>query len=76
MGQPHAGTVANAGWSGRRVSVVRVSECVGAGKPLFAPDAGLQPMRFLEAKHYDSGVIVLRYAPEGPSRQRERHNVC
>jgi dihydrofolate reductase len=38
---------------------------LGAGKPLFAPEAGLQPMRFLEAKHYDSGVILLRYAPEG-----------
>ena len=36
-----------------------------AGKPLFASDAGLQAMRFLEATRYDSGVILLRYAPEG-----------
>jgi dihydrofolate reductase len=38
---------------------------LGAGKPLFAPDAGLQAMRLLEATRYDSGVILLRYAPEG-----------
>lgn len=38
---------------------------LGAGKLLFAPDAGLQAMRLLEATRYDSGVILLRYAPEG-----------
>jgi dihydrofolate reductase len=38
---------------------------LGAGKPLFAPDAGLQAMRLLEAARYDSGVILLRYAPQG-----------
>lgn len=37
---------------------------LGAGKPLFAPGASLQAMRLLEAKRYDSGVILLRYAPE------------
>ena len=40
---------------------------LGAGKPLFAPDAGLQAMRLLDTKRYDSGVILLRYAPQGPS---------
>jgi dihydrofolate reductase len=38
---------------------------LGTGKPLFAPDTGLQAMRLLEFKRYDSGVIHLRYAPEG-----------
>ena len=38
---------------------------LGAGKSLFGPDAGLQNMRLLEAKRYDSGVVLLRYAPEG-----------
>lgn len=38
---------------------------LGAGKPLFAPDAGLQAMRLLDATRYDSGVMLLRYAPEG-----------
>lgn len=38
---------------------------LGAGKPLFAPDAGLQAMRLLEATRYESGVILLRYVPEG-----------
>lgn len=38
---------------------------LGAGKPLFAPDAGLQAMRLLESRRYDSGVILLRYAPKG-----------
>ena len=36
---------------------------LGSGKSLFAPDAGLQAMRLLEARPYDSGVILLRYAP-------------
>ena len=35
------------------------------GQTTVCSEAGLQPMRFLEAKHYDSGVILLRYAPEG-----------
>ena len=35
---------------------------LGAGKPLFAPEAGLQTMRLLDTKRYDSGVILLRYA--------------
>ncbi|HVR97592.1 MAG TPA: dihydrofolate reductase family protein, partial [Thermoanaerobaculia bacterium] len=38
---------------------------LGTGKPLFAPDSGLQAMRLLEATRYESGVILLRYAPEG-----------
>ena len=38
---------------------------LGAGKPLFAADAGLQAMRLLDTKHYDSGVVLVRYAPEG-----------
>jgi dihydrofolate reductase len=37
---------------------------LGAGKPLFAPDAGLQAMRLLQATRYDTGVVLLRYAPE------------
>jgi len=41
---------------------------LGAGKPLFAPDARLQAMRLLQATRYDSGVVLLRYAPEaGPA---------
>ena len=47
---------------------------LGAGKPLFAPDAGLQPMRFLDAMRYDSGVMLLRYAPVGAVSAAERHN--
>jgi dihydrofolate reductase len=38
---------------------------LGAGKPLFARDAGLQAMRLLDATRYDSGVMLLRDAPEG-----------
>ena len=37
---------------------------LGAGKRLFAPDSDLQAMRLLNATRYDSGVILLRYAPE------------
>lgn len=38
---------------------------LGAGKSLFAHDTGLQAMQLLESKRYESGVILLRYAPEG-----------
>jgi dihydrofolate reductase len=38
---------------------------LGAGKPLFAPEAALQPMRFLEAKQYDSGVILRAMRQRG-----------
>lgn len=37
---------------------------LGAGKPLFAADAGLRAMRLVDVERYDSGVILLRYAPE------------
>lgn len=37
---------------------------LGAGKPLFTPQAGLQSMRLLDDTRYDSGVILLRYAAE------------
>ena len=36
---------------------------LGAGKPLFAPEAGLQTLRLLDTRSYESGVILLRYAP-------------
>jgi hypothetical protein len=39
---------------------------LGAGKPLFARDTGLQAMRLLDATRFDSGVMLLRYAPEAP----------
>lgn len=38
---------------------------LGEGKPLFARDAGLQVMRLLDATRFASGVMLLRYAPEG-----------
>ena len=41
---------------------------LGAGKSLFAPDTGLQVMRLLETKSYESGVMLLRYAPVGAVR--------
>jgi dihydrofolate reductase len=44
---------------------------LGAGQPLFAPGAGLRAMRLLEARRYDSGVILLRYAPEGAAPSRD-----
>lgn len=37
---------------------------LGAGKPLFVPDAGMQAMRLLDVARYKSGVMLLRYAPE------------
>jgi dihydrofolate reductase len=39
---------------------------LGAGKPLFARDTGLQAMRLLDATRFDSGVMLLRYVPEAP----------
>jgi hypothetical protein len=34
------------------------------GKRLFPHGAGLQAMRLLDSKRYDSGVVFLRYAPQ------------
>ena len=70
-GQPHAGAVANAGWSGRRVSVVLVSECVGRGQATVrsrrrfashAPPRGYAPT----IRAWFSCAMRQR----GPSRQR------
>lgn len=41
---------------------------LGTGQPLFAPGPGLQAMRLLEARPYESGVVLLRYAPQGVTR--------
>ena len=37
---------------------------LGAGKPLFAAGDGLQGMRLLDSRRYDSGVMFLRFSPE------------
>ena len=45
-----------------------VCPCVlGAGKPLFAPGPGLQALRLLDVRRYESGVVLLRHAPQ-PAR--------
>lgn len=36
---------------------------LGKGQPLFAPGSGLRSLRLLEARPYESGVVLLRYAP-------------
>jgi len=38
---------------------------LGEGKRLFfAPDSGWQGLRLLDTTRYESGVMLLRYAPE------------
>ena len=64
-------TLAQSLMQARRVDECQLYLCpnvLGAGKPLFSRDAGFQAMRLLDTKRYDSGVILLRYAPQGPSR--------
>src|SRR5688500_16846162 len=60
MGQPHAGAVANAGWPGRRVPVVRVSEGVGRGQ------ATVRARRQL-ARHAPSRGQALRFGRDSPA---------
>ena len=38
---------------------------LGEGKALFADDIGTPGMKLLEAKMYDAGMVLLRYAPDG-----------
>ncbi len=38
---------------------------LGEGKALFASDMGTPALKLLEAKTYDAGMVLLRYAPDG-----------
>jgi dihydrofolate reductase len=54
------------------ISAGLVDECqlylcpsvLGAGQPLFPEGAGLLALRLLEARTYESGVVLLRYAAQ------------
>lgn len=38
---------------------------LGKGKPVFPEDVALLNIKLLETKRYDSGLVFLRYAPDG-----------